>query len=117
MGNASDKVIIFGNPCTMQIVSKHWTDEILKSPAKPLNAPLIKMYTGVENYKGRTDQIKEVMKYIIIDNYKDMRDRVHYLEQDDNVIGSSNFSKFIKMFESDDNRWIDKINSELEKEN
>ena len=117
IGNASDKVIIFGNPCTMQIVSKHWTDKILKSPAKPLNAPLIKAYTGVENYKGRTDQIKEVMKYINIDNYKDMRVRVHHLEQDDTVIGGSNFSKYIKMFESDDNRWIDKINSELEREN
>lgn len=30
--NAADEVIIFGNPCTMQIISKHWTDENLKSP-------------------------------------------------------------------------------------
>lgn len=40
--NAADEVIMFGNPCTMQIISKHWTDENLKSPAKPVNAPLIK---------------------------------------------------------------------------
>ena len=27
--NAADEVIIFGNPfCTMQIISKHWTDKI-----------------------------------------------------------------------------------------
>lgn len=45
-GNAADEVIMFGNPCTMQIISKHWTDENLKSPAKPVNAPLIKEYTG-----------------------------------------------------------------------
>lgn len=39
-------------------ISLHWSDEILKSPAKSVNAPLIKEYTGVENYKGRIDQIK-----------------------------------------------------------
>ena len=43
--SAAKEVIIFGNPCTMQIISKHWTDENLKSPAKPVNAPLIKKYT------------------------------------------------------------------------
>ena len=37
--NAADEVIMFGNPCTMQIISKHWTDENLKSPAKPVMLP------------------------------------------------------------------------------
>ena len=32
----------------MQVIIKHWTDENLKSPAKTVNAPLIKKYTGVE---------------------------------------------------------------------
>lgn len=41
---------------------KHWSNENLKSPAKSVNAPLIKEYTGVMNYKGRTDQIKKVME-------------------------------------------------------
>ena len=45
--NAADEVIMFGNPCTMQIISKHWTDENLKSPAKPVNVPLIKKYTNL----------------------------------------------------------------------
>ena len=76
VNTAADAVIIFGNPCTMQIISKHWTDENLKSPAKPVNAPLIKKYTGVENYKGRADQIEEVMEYVTVENYKDMSRRV-----------------------------------------
>ena len=92
--NAADEVIIFGNPCTMQIISKHWTDENLKSPAKPVNAPLIKEYTGVENYK-------------------DMSQRVRKLDSDDSVTGSSNFGKFIKLFESDDSSWIEEINGYL----
>ena len=93
--NAADEVIMFGNPCTMQIISKHWTDENLKSPAKPVNAPLIKKYTGVENYK-------------------DMSRRVKDLDSDDSVTGSSNFGKFIKLFESDDSGWIEKINEQIE---
>ena len=112
--NAAKEVIIFGNPCTMQIVIKHWTSENLKSPAKPVNAPLIRKYTGVENYKGRTDQIEQVMKHITEGNYVDMCQRVRDLESDDSVAGSSNFGKFIKRFENSDDAWINEINSSLE---
>lgn len=114
MDSAAKEVIIFGNPCTMQIISKHWTDENLKSPAKPVNAPLIKEYTGVENYKGRADQINEVMKYITVENYIDMSRRVKDLDSDDSVTGSSNFGKFINLFESNDSRWIEEINEQIE---
>ena len=112
--NAADEVVMFGNPCTMQIIAKHWTDENLRSPAKPVNAPLVKKYTGVENYKGRADQIKEVMKYVTEENYVDMRQRVSRLEKIDNLTGSSNFGKFIKLFESENSGWIDGVNKKLE---
>ena len=114
VNNAADEVIIFGNPCTMQIISKHWTDKNLKSPAKPVNAPLIKEYTGVENYKGRADQIHEVMEHVTAENYVDMSQRVRKLDSDDSVTGSSNFGKFIKLFESDDSGWIEAINQRLQ---
>lgn len=112
--NAADEVVIFGNPCTMQIITKHWTDENLKKPAKAVNAPLIKKYTGVENYKARADQIKEVMEHITAENYKDMRRRVKGLDSDDSVTGSSNFGKFLMWFESGDSGWIEEINNSLE---
>lgn len=83
---AADEVIMFGNPCTMQIITKHWTDENLKTAAKPVNAPLIKKYTGVENYKGRADQIEIVMQHITVDNYQDMRRRVASLETIDKFL-------------------------------
>ena len=112
--DAANEVVMFGNPCTMQIISKHWTDENLKSPAKPVNAPLIKKYTGVENYKGRADQIKEIMKYITVENYKDMRERVSKLAIDDSITGSSNFGHYLKLLESDDSGWIEVINQRLQ---
>lgn len=70
--NEADEVIIFDNPCTMQIISKHLTDENLESSSKPVNAHLIKEYTRVENYKGRADQIQKDMEHGTADNYRDM---------------------------------------------
>ena len=103
VNNAADEVIIFGNPCTMQIISKHWTDKNLKSPAKPVNAPLIKEYTGVENYKGRADQIHEVMEHVTAENYVDMSQRVRKLDSDDSRLVSSSldYEVFNFVFDSD----------------
>lgn len=112
--SAANEVIIFGNPCTMQIISKHWTDENLKSPAKPVNSPLIKKYTGVENYKGRADQIQKVMEQVTAENYKDMSRRVKKLETIDTITGGSNFGRFIELFEGGDVGWIYEINNRIE---
>ena len=111
---AADEVIMFGNPCTMQIIAKHWTETLIKTPAKPVNAPLIEEFTGVSNYKGRTDQIEAVMGHITAENYEQMRKRVCKLEMQDTVTGSSNFGRFMELFESRDAKWIDKINEVLE---
>ena len=43
-----------------------------------------------------------------------MCQRVWNLESDDAVTGSSNFGKFIKLFESDDSGWIEESNRKLE---
>lgn len=112
--NAADEVVIFGNPCTMQIVSKHWTDEIIKRPAKATNAPLIEKYTGVKGYKGRVDQIDKVMESIGVDNYNDMKERICKMPQDDHVDGSSNFSKLLEKLETSDDQWMNRINDNIE---
>ena len=112
---AADEVIMFGNPCTMQIISKHWTETLIKSPAKPVNAPLIEEFTGVKNYKGKADQIAAVMEHITAENYADMCERVSDLETRDTVVGSSNFGRFMELLGSGDAGWIDEINDELEK--
>ena len=111
---AADEVIMFGNPCTMQIITKHWTETLIKSPAKTVNASLIEKFTGVKNYKGRADQIASVMEHVTVENYANMRDRVCGLETRDTVVGSSNFGRFMELFGSSDAGWIDEINDELE---
>ena len=112
--NAADEVVIFANPCTMQIVIKHWTDEVLKTPAKPVNAPLIEKYTGVENYKAREDQIDAVMEYITVENYAQMKDRLTGTSTDDSELGSTNVLRLIRCLEKKESKWIKRINDKLE---
>ena len=97
----------------MQIIIKHWTDEIIKSPAKKANALLIENCTGVGKYKGRADQIKNIMELITSENYLDMCRRVRELDSDDSVEGSSNFVRFIKSFENSDAEWIEIVGKAL----
>ena len=54
------------------------------------------------------------MEDVTAENYKDMSQRVRKLDSDDSVTGSSNFGKFIKLFESDDSGRIEEINEILE---
>jgi hypothetical protein len=110
----SDEVVIFGNPCTMQIITKHWTDEIIKSPAKLVNAPLIEKYTGISKYKGKTNQIEGIMKFINKENYIKMKKRIIDMPKTDSIDGSSNFDKLIKYLESQDCRWIIRLNDKLD---
>lgn len=111
--NAADEVVIFGNPCTMQIISKHWTDEMITSPAKSVNASLIERYTGVKDYKAREDQIDEVMKYVTCDNYLLMRKRVAESLKDKEFV-STNFTRLVTNMEDCNTDWIKIINEMLE---
>ena len=46
----SEKVIIFGNPCTMQIILSHLAKIKLTSQSKSVNAKYIEELTGIVNY-------------------------------------------------------------------
>lgn len=111
---AADAVVIFGNPCTMQIVIEHWTDVKLSSPAKKMNAAIIKECTGVEHYKGRADQRAAMMEQITFENYYAMKERLSKFETNDEVLNSSNFVKFTGMLEEEDSEWIQEIQTALE---
>lgn len=105
--------MVFANPCTMQIISKHWTDEMITSPAKLVNAPLIEKYTGVENYKARKDQIEAVMNSITGENYEKMKTRVQRLPNEDDKVGGTNILQLIRKLEHSDAGWIKELVSKL----
>lgn len=111
--DVADDIIIFGNPCTMQIIISHFADVKLKSQSKAINSKFIKEYVGIEDYKATNEQRKELFSKIKRSNYEKMKENVAKLSTDDNVTSSTNILKFIEKFESDDESWIEEINKKL----
>ena len=112
--NAADRIVMFGNPCTMQIIIEHWGDVRLCSNNKKKNAPIIFDLTGIEGYKGRREQRRELFYQITKENYQEMKRRINEFPLDDAVVGSTNFGRFLEWFSSDECEWIQMINSSLD---
>lgn len=111
--SVSKEIIIFANPCTMQIILLHFGEVNLKNQGKGTNAPIIEKLTGVKNYDAHESQIDEICKQIFHRTYRDMRSRVSKINHEDTVSGSTNFIEFLDRFESDKSDWIAEINKKL----
>ena len=111
--DAADKIVIFANPCTMQIILSHFGDVSLKNQGKKTNANIIYELTGVNNYDAHEDQITELCSKIFKRTYEPMKERIRNINNGDDVSTSTNFIEFIEKFESDDARWIQDINNLL----
>lgn len=107
----SKYVIIFGNPCTMQVMIQHWKEVLLQHSSKKKNAGIIEQCTGIIGYDAHSDQRQQMMQLITVDNYKLMKLRVSKLSKDDTEINSSNFNLFMDFLENEDTEWIDIINN------
>lgn len=114
---ASDKIIIFANPCTMQIILSHFADINLKNQGKGTNRQLIEQLTGIINYDAHVNQVKELCSKIFRRSYPEMKIRIEKMNLTDTISGSTNFITFLKMFESENYNWISSINSFLQEGN
>lgn len=110
----SNEVVFFGNPCTMDVIVKHWVDLDLKTPAKKMNDTIIEKYTGVKHYRGKRNQINEIMEKITAANYILMKERVSARSNNDEEKNSSNFDKMMGYLENNDDGWIAEINHKLD---
>ena len=111
--NVVDDVVIFGNPCTMQIIISHFADKKLTSQSKHINSKYIEEYTGIKNYDASEIKRKELFDLIKRSNYEIMKENIKKLSTNDNDVSSTNFLKFIERFENDADEWIDEINNKL----
>lgn len=109
----ADEIVIFGNPCTMQIILSHFAEIKLTSQSKSVNSKFIKEYVGIDNYKATDEQRKELFGKIKRSNYEKMKENVAKLSTSDEDISSTNILKFVERFENDDDSWIDEINSNV----
>ena len=112
---ASEKLIMFANPCTMQIILLHFGEVSLKNQGKKTNSAEIEKWTGVKNYDAHEDQIKKVCGMIYQRTYNDMKTRVSAINFSDTTPCSTNFIIFIERFENEDTKWISAIQKYLQK--
>ena len=105
----SDKLVIFANPCTMQIILLHFGDVELKSTQKSKNAEDIERLTGIKGYNANEPKRKELFDKITKDNYSEMKQRIKLLSMNYNDTNSSNISDFIDHLENNDEKWVESI--------
>lgn len=113
-----ESVIMYANPCTMQIMLRHFDPKVeLSTQNKKKNAPRIEELTGVKDYDAHADQIGAICGMINRHNYKDMLENLRSIDHSQyTTVPSTNFGRFLQWFESDDTSWIDEINSYLRQE-
>ena len=110
---AADKLIIFANPCTMQIILMHFGDVYLKNQGKKTNSQEIEKWTGIKSYDAHEEQIKEICAKIYRSSYNAMRERVTKINIPDTNSSSTNFIVFLEYFESSNSNWITNIQNYL----
>ena len=112
--DAAGKVVIFANPCSMQIILLHFASVILKTQGKKTNAAQIEKLTGIKGYKANQEEhIKAICSKINRQSYVVMKERVADIDYPDTVPGSTNFIKFLQRFESDKTEWIEETRKSL----
>ena len=113
---AASKLVIFANPCTMQIILSHFGDVSLKNQGKKTNAAEIEKWTGGKDYDAHEDQIKKICSKIFRRSYEGMKQRVAAINFPDTTSCSTNFSVFLERFESEDTKWISTIQKYLKEQ-
>ena len=111
--DVANKIIIFGNPCTMQIILSHFADIKLKSQSKKENSNYIEEYTGIKKYDAKEEQVKELMSKITRKNYETMKNNISKISTNDKEKPSTNILYFLNNLEKENMEWIEEINKNL----
>lgn len=111
--NASGKMIIFANPCSMQIILLHFKEILLSTQGKKTNSNVIFDLTGVKDYDAHEEQIKAICNGLTRVNYEEMKRRAALIDHSDATSGSTNIARFIGFFENDSVKWMNDINDYL----
>lgn len=71
-----DNIIIFANPCTMQIVLLHFGEIKLTTSSKSVNEQYISKLTGVEGYKANNKKLNELYSKIDNSSCKELKENL-----------------------------------------
>jgi hypothetical protein len=114
-GNKVGKdIVMFANPCTMQIILSHFDLVNLKTNSKSVNGKLIAKLIGVNDYIATEQQREDIMNKINSSNYLTMKSNISQIKNNYVVVPSTNILWFFNNFENKNSSWIDTINHNLE---
>ena len=112
---ASQHVVMFTNPCTMQVILLHWDTSVrLQTPSKRRSATYIEKYTGIQDYSAKESQRTQLVSNITEESYRTMMNGAKQLGMDAALINSTNLHMFFAQLEQPDTNWIDEINKLIE---
>ena len=112
---ASQHVVMFTNPCTMQVILLHWDTSVrLQTPSKRRSGSYIEAYTGIQDYSAKESQRIQLFSNITKDSYRIMMTGAKQLGMDAALINSTNLHVFFTKLEQSDTNWIDEINKLIE---
>jgi hypothetical protein len=114
---AADKVIIFVNPCTMQVILSHFGDVNLRTQNKKKNNSEIVRLTGLKSdkcYDGCKEHRNFICSKITVENYNEMKKRIAKLSSTYSANPSTNFDYYLNLFENSNTDWIDELNKKIE---
>ncbi|MCB6770796.1 RloB family protein [Veillonella atypica] len=112
---ASQHVVMFTNPCTMQVILLHWDTSVrLQTPSKRRSATYIEKYTGIQDYSAKEFQRTQLVSNITKESYRNMMNGAKQLGMDAALINSTNLHVFFAQLEQSDTNWIDEINKLIE---
>lgn len=107
----SDKLVIFANPCSMQVILLHFGYIALKSNQKSKNADDIEKLTGIKGYNASEEQRKELFGKITKSNYSEMKVRIKSMSTNSSDKNSSNIADLLNCLEMHDTNWIEEIHN------
>lgn len=107
--NSSDKVVMFGNPCTLQIVLLHFQLVKLRTQNKKKNNDIVEQCTGIKNYKASEEQRNQLSLLMNKDNYNLMKKNIAEFSTDYKDVPSTNFAEFLDAFERESDEWAKEI--------
>lgn len=112
---ASNKILFFCNPCTMQIVLSHFDKVSLNTSSKSKNGKLIKKLVDICDYRATEKQREQLMQKVDKTNYCVMKSNLNGISKDYRAVPSTNILDLFDNLEEYNKKWIASLNRAIEK--
>lgn len=112
---SSNKIVIFGNPCTFQIIVSHFVKTNIKTNIKQQNGKFLEKNIGIKDYRATEKQRKQIMDKITVQNYNIMKSNLCGISVNRNDVPSTNALSLFENLENYKKTWISNINKSIEK--